>query len=98
MANVYIEAHPKDGGSVKYYVVEDHANHILATAANQAEAVAWAKSQLDLSPLAAPPFFQTMVSGTNGDSREFMWSMPSRGRRGLASFISMPDTSVENTA
>jgi hypothetical protein len=45
MANVYIEAHPKDGGSVKYYVVEDHANHVLATAANQAEAIAWAKSR-----------------------------------------------------
>jgi hypothetical protein len=43
MANVYIEAHPKDGGSVEHYVVEDHADHILATAANQAEAIAWAK-------------------------------------------------------
>jgi hypothetical protein len=45
MANVYIEAHPKYGGSVKYYVVEDHANHVLAIAANQAEAVAWAKGR-----------------------------------------------------
>jgi hypothetical protein len=45
MANVYIEAHPKDGSSVKYYVVEDQANHVLATAANEAEAIAWAKSR-----------------------------------------------------
>jgi hypothetical protein len=45
MSNVYIEAHPKDGGNVKYYVVEDPANHVLATAANQAEAIAWAKSR-----------------------------------------------------
>jgi hypothetical protein len=28
MANVYIEAHPKGGGSVQHYVVEDHADHI----------------------------------------------------------------------
>jgi hypothetical protein len=45
MVNVYIEAHPKDGGSVKYYIVEDHADRILATAANQAEAIAWAKKR-----------------------------------------------------
>jgi hypothetical protein len=45
MTNVYIEAHPKDGGSVKYYVVEDQANRILATAATQAEAIAWANSR-----------------------------------------------------
>jgi hypothetical protein len=45
MANVYIEAHPKDGGSVKHYVVEDHANNVLATADNQAAAIAWAKSR-----------------------------------------------------
>jgi hypothetical protein len=43
MANVYIEAHPKGGGSVQHYVVEDHANQVIATAANQAEAIAWAK-------------------------------------------------------
>jgi hypothetical protein len=43
MATVYIEAHPKGGGSVQHYVVEDYANHVLATAANRAEATAWAK-------------------------------------------------------
>jgi hypothetical protein len=43
MATVYIEAHPKGGGSVQHYVVEDYANHVLATAANRAEAIAWAK-------------------------------------------------------
>jgi len=45
MVNVYIEAHLKGGGSVQHYVVEDHANHVLATAVNQAEAIAWAKSR-----------------------------------------------------
>jgi hypothetical protein len=43
MANVYIEARPKGGGSVENYVVEDHADNVLHTAANQKEAIVWAK-------------------------------------------------------
>jgi hypothetical protein len=43
MTYVYIEACPKGGGSVQNYVVEDHTDRILATAVNQAEAIAWAK-------------------------------------------------------
>lgn len=48
MANVYIEARPKgrpEGSAIEDYVVEDHADHVLATLATQQEAIAWAKKQ-----------------------------------------------------
>jgi hypothetical protein len=48
MANVYIEARPKgrpDGSPIDDYVVEDHADHVLATFATQWEATDWAKKQ-----------------------------------------------------
>ena len=46
MANVYIEARPKgreEGAHIDDYVVEDHADHVLATFKTQHEAIAWAK-------------------------------------------------------
>jgi hypothetical protein len=46
MANVYIEARPKGrpGGShIDDYVVEDHADHVLATFETQHEAIEWAR-------------------------------------------------------
>ena len=46
MANVYIEARPKgrpEGSSIDDYVVEDHADHVLATFKTQREAIDWAK-------------------------------------------------------
>ena len=42
MANVYIEARPKgrpDGSPIDDYVVEDHADHVLATFKTQHEAI-----------------------------------------------------------
>ena len=46
MANVYVEARPKgraEGTRIDDYVVEDHADHVLATAKTQAQAIDWAK-------------------------------------------------------
>ena len=46
MANVYVEARPKgrpDGSPIDDYVVEDHADHVLATFATQWEAIDWAR-------------------------------------------------------
>jgi hypothetical protein len=46
MAAVYIEARPKgrpEGTRIDDYVVEDHADHVLATFKTQHEAIEWAK-------------------------------------------------------
>ena len=46
MAVVYIEARPKgrpEGERINDYVVEDHADNVLATSSTQAEAITWAK-------------------------------------------------------
>jgi hypothetical protein len=46
MANVYIEPRPKgrrEGDPIDDYVVEDHADHVLATFKTQHEAIDWAK-------------------------------------------------------
>jgi hypothetical protein len=46
MANAYVEARPKgrhEGDPIDDYLVEDHADHILATFKSQHEAIAWAK-------------------------------------------------------
>jgi hypothetical protein len=46
MATVYVEARPKgrpEGSHVDDYVVEDHADHALATFKTQGEAIDWAK-------------------------------------------------------
>lgn len=48
MANIYIEARLKsrsEGSHIDDYVVEDHANHVLATFKTQREAIDWAKSK-----------------------------------------------------
>jgi hypothetical protein len=48
MTNVYIEARPKgrpEGSPIQDYVVEDFADHILATFRTQHEAIDWAKKQ-----------------------------------------------------
>jgi len=45
MANVYVEARPKgrpEGSHIDDYVVEDHANHVLAAFKTQREAIDWA--------------------------------------------------------
>jgi hypothetical protein len=42
MANVYVEARPKgrpEGSAVEYYVVEDHADHLLSTFPTQQAAI-----------------------------------------------------------
>jgi hypothetical protein len=46
MAVVFVEARPKgrpDGSPITDFVVEDHADHVLATFKTQAEAIDWAK-------------------------------------------------------
>jgi hypothetical protein len=46
MANVYIEPRPKgrpEGSPIEDYVVEDHADHLLATFKTQREAIDWAR-------------------------------------------------------
>jgi hypothetical protein len=48
VANVYIEARPKghtEGDRIDHYVVEDHADHVLATFPTQREAIEWAKRE-----------------------------------------------------
>ncbi len=53
MANVYIEARPKghaEGTVVVDYVIEDYAEHKLASCRTQEEALEWARSQ-DHAPL-----------------------------------------------
>jgi hypothetical protein len=55
MANVYIEARPKgrpQGSAIDDYVVEDHADNVLATTKTQREAIDWAKAR-GHSPLVA---------------------------------------------
>jgi hypothetical protein len=46
MANVYIEPRPKgrpEGTHIDDYVVEDNADHVLATFKTQREAIDWAR-------------------------------------------------------
>jgi hypothetical protein len=48
MAVVYVEARPKgriEGTTVTDYVVEDHADRVLATFRTQGDAIYWAKRQ-----------------------------------------------------
>jgi hypothetical protein len=48
MANVYVEPRPKgrpEGSPIEDYVVEDHADHALATFRTQHEAIQWAKAE-----------------------------------------------------
>jgi hypothetical protein len=47
MANVYIEPRPKgrEGSHIDDYVVEDHADHVIATFKTQHEAIEWAKKE-----------------------------------------------------
>ena len=46
MAVLFIEARPKgrpEGSAIEDYVVEDHADHVLAAFRTQREAIDWAK-------------------------------------------------------
>lgn len=55
MTKVYVEARPKgrpEGSPITDYVVEDHADSVLATTKTQHEAIAWAK-QHGHTPLVA---------------------------------------------
>ncbi len=46
MANVFIEARPKGReGPIDDYVVEDRADHFLASFQTQREAIEWAQTQ-----------------------------------------------------
>jgi hypothetical protein len=49
MANVYVVVRPKgrpEGERIDDYVVEDQADHVLATFKTQREAIAWATRQI----------------------------------------------------
>src|SRR5690348_2819194 len=55
MANVYVEARPKgrpEGSAITDYVVEDHADNVLATSPTQHDAISWAK-RMGHAPLVA---------------------------------------------
>jgi len=55
MPKVFVEPRPKDrpeGSAIEDYVVEDHADHVLATFKTQHEAIDWAK-QNEHTPLVA---------------------------------------------
>ena len=55
MSNVYVEARPKgrpEGSSIDDYVVEGHADHVLATCRTQEEAIRWARDKGE-TPLVA---------------------------------------------
>jgi hypothetical protein len=46
IGNVYIEPRPKarrEGDPIDDYIVEDHADHVLATLKTQQEAIEWAR-------------------------------------------------------
>jgi hypothetical protein len=48
MPNVYIEARPKgrpEGSAIEGFVVEDHADHVLATFRTQQEPIDWSSKQ-----------------------------------------------------
>ena len=48
MANVYVEARPKghrEGSPIVDYVVEDHADNVLAMFSTQRQAIDWAKAK-----------------------------------------------------
>jgi hypothetical protein len=56
MPNVYVEARPKgrpEGSAVDDFVVEDRADHVLATFKTQKEAIDWAR-QNNHSPPRCP--------------------------------------------
>ena len=47
MVAVFVEPRPKgkpEGSPITDYVVEDHADHVLATFKTQGEAIQWAKA------------------------------------------------------
>jgi len=48
VANIFVEARPKgrpEGSPIEGYVVEDHADDVLAEFETQDEAIWWAKSE-----------------------------------------------------
>jgi hypothetical protein len=48
MPNVYVEARSKgrpEGSAIEGFVVEDHADHVLATFKTQREAIDWSTKQ-----------------------------------------------------
>jgi hypothetical protein len=48
MPNVYVEARPKgrpENNPIEDYVVEDHADHVLATFKDQGDAIAWPRKE-----------------------------------------------------
>ena len=69
MTTVFVEARPKgrpEASPIQDYVVEDHADHVLATFKTQHEAIEWAKK--NGHPLTWPGFVisttrRSLISG-----------------------------------
>jgi hypothetical protein len=69
MGNVYIEARPKgrpEGSHIEDYVVEDHADSVLATFKTQRDAVVWAQKQGHSPLVARVRHVNARKSRTNG--------------------------------
>lgn len=68
MANVFVEPRPKgrDGDAISHYVVEDHADSVLAEFGTQQEAVAWANQQGHTPHVARVRYLTDKRSRING--------------------------------
>jgi hypothetical protein len=90
MANVYVEARPKgrpEGSRIDDYVVEDHADHVLATFRTQREAIDWARSQ-GHAPLIA------RVRNVNDKKKPDHWRS---ARVDLPHFLTSPSSKTRET-
>jgi hypothetical protein len=66
MANVYIEPRPKgrpEGDPIDDYVVEDYADHVLASFKTQREAIEWAKKNGHYRPRRSRPALERQEEG-----------------------------------
>jgi hypothetical protein len=74
MANVYVGVRPKgrpEGTRIDDYVVEDHADNVLATFTMQYEAIQWARSQGHTPLVARVRHLNSKKSQTTGEKPEF---------------------------
>jgi hypothetical protein len=66
MPNVYIEARPRgrpEGSAVQDFVVEDHADHVLAAFKTQREAIEWARKNNHSALVAGISTTKTPITG-----------------------------------
>jgi hypothetical protein len=73
MPNVYVEARPKgrpEGSAIEDYVVEDHADHVLATFKTQQEAIDWFRKNGHAPLIARVRHLNDKKKPTTGGRRE----------------------------